>query len=83
MRRICRVLENRSKLDEERMDYLTAQLKGARLEAEDADAKSEQISRQLAFVEDELEATEERVKCTEAYVSQRFPLLIERKKKEK
>ena len=50
------------------MDVLTAQLKVARLEAEDADAKSEEISRQLALVEDELESVEERVKCTEAYV---------------
>lgn len=62
------MLENRSKLDEERMDFLTAQLKEARLEAEDADSKSEQMSRQLALVEDELEVVEERVKSTEAYV---------------
>lgn len=60
------MLENRSKLDEERMDFLTAQLKEARVEAEDADTKSEQISRQLALVEDELEVVEERVKSTEA-----------------
>lgn len=50
------------------MDFLTAQLKEARIEAEDADSKSEQISRQLALVEDELEVVEERVKSTEAYV---------------
>lgn len=50
------------------MDCLTTQLKEARLEAEDADTKSEQISRQLALVEDELEVVEERVKSTEAYV---------------
>lgn len=68
LRRICKVLENRSKLDEERMDQLTAQLKEARLIAEDADNKSDEISRKLTFVEDELEAAEERVKSSEAYV---------------
>ncbi|KAJ8673984.1 hypothetical protein QAD02_005246 [Eretmocerus hayati] len=70
-KRICRVLENRSKLDEERMDSLTAQLKDARLEAEDADSKSEQISRQLALVEDELETVEDRVKCTQAKIAEK------------
>lgn len=64
---ICKVLENRSKQDEERMDQLMAQLKEARLIAEDADTKSDEISRKLAFVEDELEAAEERVKSSEAY----------------
>lgn len=64
---ICKALENRSKQDEERMDQLMAQLKEARLIAEDADTKSDEISRKLAFVEDELEAAEERVKSSEAY----------------
>lgn len=50
------------------MDQLMAQLKEARLIAEDADTKSDEISRKLAFVEDELEAAEERVKSSEAYV---------------
>lgn len=64
---ICKVLETRSKQDEERMDQLMAQLKEARLIAEDADMKSDEISRKLAFVEDELEVAEERVKSSEAY----------------
>ncbi|KAL6441316.1 hypothetical protein ACFW04_003519 [Cataglyphis niger] len=68
-KRICKVLENRSKQDEERMDQLMTQLKEARLIAEDADTKSDDISKKLAFVEDELEAAEERVKSSEAYVS--------------
>jgi hypothetical protein len=56
------------------MDQLMTQLKEARLIAEDADTKSDEISRKLAFVEDELEAAEERVKSSEAYVSRaRFP----------
>lgn len=70
--RICKVLENRSKLDEERMDQLTTQLKEARLIAEDADAKSDEISRKLVFVEDELEAAEDRVKSSEACVKMIF-----------
>ncbi|XP_015171265.1 PREDICTED: tropomyosin-2-like isoform X4 [Polistes dominula] len=70
-KRICKVLENRSKLDEERMDQLTAQLKEARLIAEDADIKSDEISRKLAFVEDELEAAEDRVKSSEGKIAER------------
>lgn len=56
------------------MDQLMAQLKEARLIAEDADTKSDEISRKLAFVEDELEVAEERVKSSEAYA---FSLNIE------
>ncbi|KZC09244.1 PREDICTED: tropomyosin-2-like [Dufourea novaeangliae] len=70
-KRICKVLENRSKQDEERMDQLMTQLKEARLIAEDADSKSDEISRKLAFVEDELEAAEDRVKSSEAKIMER------------
>ncbi|KAL6441314.1 hypothetical protein ACFW04_003519 [Cataglyphis niger] len=70
-KRICKVLENRSKQDEERMDQLMTQLKEARLIAEDADTKSDDISKKLAFVEDELEAAEERVKSSEAKILER------------
>lgn len=65
---MCKVLENRSQQDEERMDQLTNQLKEARLLAEDADGKSDEVSRKLAFVEDELEAAEDRVKSGEAKI---------------
>lgn len=65
---MCKVLEDRSRLDEERTQKLMAELKDARLIAEDADAKSDEISRKLQFVEEELEAAEERVKTSEAYV---------------
>lgn len=44
------------------------ELKDARLIAEDADAKSEEISKKLALVEEELEGAEERVKTSEAFV---------------
>lgn len=65
---MCKVLENRAQQDEERMDQLTAQLKEARLLAEDADNKSDEVSRKLAFVEDELEVAEDRVKGGDAKI---------------
>jgi hypothetical protein len=43
LRRMCKVFENRSLQDEERMDQLTNQLKEARLLAEDADGKSDEV----------------------------------------
>lgn len=52
------------------------QLKEARLIAEDADTKSDEISRKLAFVEDELEAAEERVKSSEAYVGMKSKIIF-------
>lgn len=79
--RMCKVLENRAQQDEERMDQLTNQLKEARLLAEDADNKSDEVSRKLAFVEDELEVAEDRVKVAptsfiplffNAYIYMRF-----------
>jgi hypothetical protein len=42
--RMCKVFENRSLQDEERMDQLTNQLKEARLLAEDADGKSDEVT---------------------------------------
>lgn len=65
---MCNVLADRSRLDEERMEKLMSELKDARLIAEDADSKSDEISKKLQFVEEELEAAEERVKTSEAYV---------------
>lgn len=66
--RMCNVLTDRSRLDEERTEKLMSELKDARLIAEDADSKSDEIARKLQFVEEELEAAEERVKTSEAYV---------------
>lgn len=65
---MCKVLENRSQQDEERMEQLTNQLKEARLLAEDADGKSDEVARKLAFVEDELEVAEDRVKSGESKI---------------
>lgn len=70
-RRMCKVLEDRSRLDEERTEKLMAELKDARLIAEDADAKSDEIARKLQFVEEELEGAEERVKTSEAKIVER------------
>ncbi|XP_003486346.1 tropomyosin-2-like [Bombus vosnesenskii] len=69
--RMCKVLEDRSRLDEERMEKLMHELKDARLIAEDADAKSDEISKKLQFVEEELEGAEERVKTSEAKIVER------------
>jgi hypothetical protein len=44
---MCKVFENRSLQDEERMDQLTNQLKEARLLAEDADGKSDEVMASL------------------------------------
>lgn len=40
---MCKVLENRSHADEERINQLTNQLKDARLLAEDSDNKSDDV----------------------------------------
>ncbi|EFN74686.1 Tropomyosin-2 [Camponotus floridanus] len=69
--RMCNVLADRSRLDEERMEKLMSELKDARLIAEDADAKSDEIAKKLQFVEEELEAAEERVKTSEAKIVER------------
>lgn len=59
---MCKVMEARLQLDEDRMEQLTNQLTESRMLAEDADGKTDEISRKLALVEDELEAAEDRVK---------------------
>ncbi|KAL7299558.1 hypothetical protein TKK_0007636 [Trichogramma kaykai] len=70
-RRMCKVLEERNRLDEERMEKLTNELKDARLIAEDADQKSDDISTKLSLVEEAAEAAEERVKTSEAKIIER------------
>ncbi|XP_012282109.1 tropomyosin-2 [Orussus abietinus] len=70
-KRMCKVLEDRSRLDEERTEKLMIELKDARLIAEDADSKSDEVARKLQFVEEELEAAEDRVKTSEAKIVER------------
>lgn len=65
---MCNVMEDRNRGDQERVTKLTEELKDARMIAEDADAKSEEIAGKLGWVEEELEAAEERVKNSEAFV---------------
>lgn len=63
-------MEARLQQDEERMEQLTVQLKDARTLAEDSDGKTDESSRKSAFVEDELEAAEDRVKSGYAKVQE-------------
>ena len=68
---MCKVLEERNRLDEERMEKLTAELKDARLLAEDADQKSEDVSNKLSLAEEAAEAAEERMKANETKIVER------------
>lgn len=54
------MLEHRNITDEERMDSLETQLKEARMMAEDADRKYDEVARKLAMVENDLERAEQR-----------------------
>ena len=60
------MLEHRSITDEERMDGLENQLKEARMMAEDADRKYDEVARKLAMVEADLERAEERAETGES-----------------
>ena len=58
--RICKVLENKALQDETRMESLENQLKEARVMAEEADKKYDEISKKLQLVESDLDRAEER-----------------------
>merc|ERR1712204_123038 len=58
--RMCKVLENKSLSDEARMEALENQLKDARILAEEADKKYDEIAKKLVTVESDLERAEER-----------------------
>merc|ERR1712018_1125388 len=62
--RMCKVLENKSLQDEQRMEALENQLKDARVLAEEAD-KYDEIAKKLATVESDLERAEERADTSE------------------
>merc|ERR1712053_17169 len=53
--RMCKVLENKSVSDETRMEALENQLKDARILAEEADKKYDEIAKKLASVEADLD----------------------------
>jgi tropomyosin 1 len=66
---VCRnrkVLESRSIGDEDRCAMLEIQLAEARLMAEDADRKYDEVARKLAMVEADLERAEERAEAGES-----------------
>ncbi|XP_023231560.1 tropomyosin isoform X1 [Centruroides vittatus] len=66
--RMRKMLEHRSITDEERMDGLECQLKEARVMAEDADRKYDEVARKLAMVEADLERAEERAETGESKI---------------
>ena len=59
-------MENRSLTDEDRAATLEVQLAEARLLAEDADRKYDEVARKLAMVEADLERAEERAEAGES-----------------
>lgn len=61
-----KVLESRSIGDEDRAALLESQLAEARLMAEDADRKYDEVARKLAMVEADLERAEERAEAGES-----------------
>ena len=66
--RMCKVLENKSLADEARMESLETQLKDARILAEEADKKYDEIARKLQMVEGDLERAEERAETGESKI---------------
>ncbi|XP_055342220.1 tropomyosin isoforms c/e-like isoform X1 [Paramacrobiotus metropolitanus] len=63
-----KVLESRSITDEDRCAVLESQLAEARLMAEDADRKYDEVARKLAMVEADLERAEERAEAGESKI---------------
>merc|ERR1711878_224729 len=63
--RMCKVLENKSVSDEARMESLENDLKDARIKAEEADKKYDEISKKLVTIESDLERAEERADSSE------------------
>jgi len=64
--RIRKALANKSSMEEDRAIMLEAQLSQAKLIAEDADKKYEEVARKLAMVEADLERAEERAESGES-----------------
>merc|ERR1711899_327884 len=66
--RMCKVLENKSLSDETRMEALESQLKDARILAEEADKKYDDIAKKLQMVESDLDRAEERADTGETKI---------------
>ena len=65
---MCKVLENKSLSDEARMESLENQLKDARILAEEADKKYDEIAKKLQMVEGDLDRAEERAETGESKI---------------
>ena len=65
---MCKVLENKSLSDEARMESLENQLKDARILAEEADRKYDEIAKKLQMVEADLDRAEERAETGESKI---------------
>ena len=66
---MCKVLENKALSDEARMESLENQLKDARILAEEADKKYDDIAKKLQMVESDLDRAEERADTGESYIT--------------
>merc|ERR1712045_292979 len=66
--RMCKVLENKSLSDESRMESLENQLKDARILADEADKKYDEIAKKLQMVESDLDRAEERADTGETKI---------------
>ncbi|XP_014609219.1 PREDICTED: calponin homology domain-containing protein DDB_G0272472 isoform X11 [Polistes canadensis] len=66
--RIRKALENRTNMEDDRVSLLEQQLAQAKLIAEEADKKYEEVARKLAMVEADLERAEERAEAGESKI---------------
>ncbi|XP_069963710.1 uncharacterized protein Tm1 isoform X5 [Bactrocera oleae] len=66
--RIRKALENRTNLEDDRVAILETQLVQAKLIAEEADKKYEEVARKLVLMEQDLERSEEKVELSESKI---------------
>ncbi|KAL9901164.1 tropomyosin 1 isoform 3-T3 [Glossina fuscipes fuscipes] len=66
--RIRKALENRTNMEDDRVAILEAQLAQAKLIAEEADKKYEEVARKLVLMEQDLERSEEKVELSESKI---------------
>ncbi|XP_043665079.1 calponin homology domain-containing protein DDB_G0272472 isoform X9 [Vespula pensylvanica] len=66
--RIRKALENRTNMEDDRVSLLEQQLAQAKLIAEEADKKYEEVARKLVMMEQDLERAEEKAELSEAKI---------------
>ncbi|XP_075238607.1 tropomyosin 1 isoform X5 [Lycorma delicatula] len=66
--RIRKALENRTNMEDDRVSILEAQLAQAKLIAEEADKKYEEVARKLVMMEQDLERAEERAEQSDSKI---------------